>query len=152
MSALLIRSATVSPAPATQQQQPSQPTDQQKWHALLSNLLTNPIPLGHDTAPIPAGAHFDIHAPIHEAFNAGLSSGTGAPTTYTDVAILEAVDCQRWYFQYSLHRGIIQCLAALALAPMAIAPPPPAPTAQQDRAPKLNTPKPFDGTRGEPNV
>ena len=147
MSTVPIRSATASPAPATQQQS-SQPTDQQKWHALLSHLLTNPIPPGHDTAPIPAGTHFDIHAPIHEAFNAGLLSGTGAPTTYTDIAILEAVDCQRRYFQYGLHRGIIQRLAALAPAPTAVVPPP-ATTSQQDRAPKLNPPKPFDGTRAE---
>ena len=146
MSALPIRSATTSPAPSTQQQQTSQPTDQQKWHALLSNLLTNQIPTGHDTAPIPVGTHFDLHAPIYETFNAGLLSGTGAPTTYTDIAILEAVDCQRRYFQYGLHRGIIQRLAALAPAPTAISPPPSAPTAQQDRAPKLNPPK-FDGTQ-----
>ena len=81
MSVLPIQSITVSPAPATQPPQPSQPTDQQKWHVRLSHLLTNLIHLGHDTAPIPAGTHFDIHAPIHEAFNAGLLSGTGAPTT-----------------------------------------------------------------------
>ena len=112
---------------------------------LLSNLLTNPILPEHDTAPIPVGTHFDIHTPIHEAFNAGLLSGTRAPTTYTVIAILEAVDCQRRYFQYELHRRIIQRLAALALALTAIAPPP-APTAQQDRTPKLNPPKPFDGT------
>ena len=137
-------SRTSSPAPA-----PQQPTNQQKWHALLSHLLTNPIPPGHDTAPIPAGTHFDIHAPIHEAFNAGLLSGTGAPTTYTDITILEAVDCQRRYFQYGLHRGIIQRLAALAPTQMVAAPPPATPPTQQDRAPKLNPPKPFDGTRAE---
>ena len=149
MSALPIRSTTASPAPATQQHQPSQPTDQQKWHALLSHLLANPIPPGHDTTPIPTGTHFDIHASIHEAFNPGILLGTGAPTTYTDFAILEAVDSQRRYFQYGLYRGIIQCLAALAPAPTAIVPPPPVPTAQQDRAPKLNPHKPFDGTRAE---
>ena len=114
----------------------------------MSHLLTNPIPLGHDTVPIPTGTHFDIHAPIHEAFNAGLLSGTGAPTAYTDITILEAVDCQRSYFQYALHRGIIQCLAALVPAPTAGVPPP-ATTAQQDRAPKLNPPKLFYDTRAE---
>ena len=149
MSTLPIRSTTASPAPAIQQQLPSQPTDQQKWHALLSHLLANPIPPGHDTAPIPAGTHFDIHAPIHEAFNVGLLSGTGAPTTYTDITILKAVNCQRRYFQYGLHRGIVQCLAALAPAPTTVVSPLPVPTAQQDRAPKLNAPKPFDGTRAE---
>ena len=76
-------------------------------------------------------------------------SGTGAPTTYTDIAILEAVDCKIRYFQYGLHLGIIQRLAGLAPAPTAIAPQPPVPTAQQDRTPKLNPPKPFDGTRAE---
>ena len=91
MSAVSIQSTSASPAPATQQQ----PTDQYKWHALLSQLLTNPIPPGHDTAPIPTGTHLDIHAPIHETFNAGLLSGTGAPTAHTDITILEAVDCQR---------------------------------------------------------
>ena len=149
MSTLPIRSTTASPAPAIQQQQPSQPTDQQKWHALLSHLLANPIPPGHDTAPLPAGTHFDIPAPIDEAFNAGLLSGTGTPNTYTDITILEAVDCQRRYFQYGSHRGIIQRLAALAPAPTTIVPPPPVPTPQQDRAPKLNPPKPFDGTQAE---
>ena len=99
MSAVSIQSTSASPAPATQQQ----PTDQYKSHALLSQLLTNTIPPGHDTAPIPAGTHFDIHTPIHEAFNAGLLSGTGAPTAHTDITILEAVDCQRKYFQYGFH-------------------------------------------------
>ena len=127
-------------------------TDQQKSRALLSNLLTNPISPGHDTAPIPAGTHFDIHAPIHEAFDAGLLSGTGAPTTYTDISILEAVDYQRRYIQYRLHRGIIQPLAPLATVPTAIAPLLSASTAQQDRASKLNPSKPFDDTRAEPNI
>ena len=114
----------------------------------MSHLRTNPIPPGHNTAPIPAGTHFDIHAPIHEAFNAGLLSGTGDPTAYTDITILEAVDCQRRYFQYGLHREIIQHLEASAPAPTAGIPPPTT-TAQQDRALKLNTPKTFNGTRAE---
>ena len=55
---------------------------------------------------------------------------------------------QRSYFQYALYLGIIQCLAALAPAPTAGVPPP-ATTAQQDRAPKLNPPKLLYGTRAE---
>ena len=45
-------------------------------------------------------------------------------------------------------RGIIQRLATLAPAPAAGVPPP-ATTVQQDCAPKLNPPTPFDGTRAE---
>ena len=113
---------------------------------LLSHLLANPIPPGYDTAPIPAGTHFDIHTPVHEAFNAGLLSGTGAPTTHTDIVIPEAVGCQRRYFQYGLPREIIQCLGALRPTSTAIFLPPPVPTAQQNGAHKLDPHKPIDGT------
>ena len=57
---------------------------------------------------------------------------------------------QRLYYQNGLANGIRQRLAASAATPVPIAVvPPPVTAAQQDRAPKLNPPKPFDGTRAE---
>ena len=146
MSTFPMRSATASPAPAAvpAQSPPSQLTDQQKWHALLGAILATPLPSGEDSATIPRNTQPDIFPAIDEAFNAGLATGTGLPTNYTIIPILEAMDCQRRYYRAGMARGINLRLAASA----PVAAPMNTPT-QRDHAPKLNPPKPFDGTRSE---
>lgn len=146
MSNLPIRSATASPAPPAPPTQPSQPTDQQKWHTLLGALLATPLPSGEDSANIPRNTHPGIFPAIDEAFDAGLATGTGLPTNYTIIPIIEAIDCQRRYYRAGMARGIH--LRLVASAPAAITATTNTPT-QRDRTPKLNPPKPFDGTWSE---
>ena len=148
MSTLPIRSATASPAPtaAPAQPSPSQLTDQQKWHALLGAILATPLPSGEDSATISRNTHPDIFPAIDEACDAGLARGTGLPTNYTIIPILEAMDCQRRYYRTGMARGIHLRLAASASTPAAT---PMNTPIQRDRAPQLNSPKPFDGTRSE---
>ena len=152
--------APVSPAPGTPRPDAPAPppSDQPHWNALLSAILTTPLTPGMDNAPTPPGTHPLIIPAIDEAFNAGMMTGTGIPTSYELIGdIIEAFDCQRRYYQHGLQRGIQVRLAALAPAPQAPAPPAPAPSAPppapapepRARAPKLNPPKPFDGTRSQ---
>ena len=146
----------VSPVPGTPRPDAPAPppSDQPHWHALLNAILTTPLPLGVDSAPIPPGTHPLIMPAIDEAFDAGIMTGTGIPTSYEIIRdIIEAFDCQRRYYRHGLQRGIQIRLAALtpqAPAPPAPTPPAPAPAPEpRTRAPKLNPPKPFDGTRSQ---
>ena len=75
-------------------------------------------------------------------------TGTGVPTTFNYVNLPRSsagMHCQCLYYPNGLANGIRQRLGAAAPAPAA----PIAPTTQRDRAPKLNPPKLFDGTRSE---
>ena len=148
MSTVPIRSATASPAPAAARAQPlpSQLTDQPKWHALLGAILAIPLPSREDSTTITRCIHPDIVPAIDEAFDAGLATGTGLPTNYNIIPILEAMDCQPRYYHAGMVRGIHLRLAASASAPVAV---PMNTLTQRDRAPKLNPPKPFDGTRSD---
>ena len=134
------------------------PSNQPHWHALLNAILTTPLSLGLDSAPISPNTHPLIMPAIDEAFDAGMMTGTGIPTSYEIIGdILEAFDCQRRYYRYGFRRGIQVKMAALA--PPAPAPatgptpvPMPAPPMQVEprtRALKLNPPKPFDGTQSQ---
>ena len=73
---------------------------------------------------------------------------TGVPTTLNYVNLPRSsagMHCQRLFYQNGLANGIQQRLTASAPAPAIT----PAPTTPRDRAPKLNPPKPFDGTWSE---
>ena len=125
-------------------------SDQPHWHALLNAILTTLLTSGKDSAPIPPNTHPLIVPAIDEAFDAGMMTGTGIPTSYEIIGdILEALDCQRRYYRYGFQRGIQVRMAALASQAPAPAPAPAPPTAVEPRTrtPKLNPPKLFDGTR-----
>ena len=109
-----------------------------------------------DSASIPPGTNPLIMVFIDVAFDAGMMTRTGVPTSYEIIGdIIEAFDCQRRYYRHGLERGIQFRLAALALMATAPAPPhtpapvPPTPVEPRTRAPNLNPPKPFDGTRSQ---
>ena len=119
----------------------------QRWIRLRDSLdPTQHLPLDINTAFYPTNTSVHILPAVNEAFNAGLMTGTGVPTTFNYVNLPRSsagMHCQRLYYQNGLANGIRQRLGAAAPAPAT------APTTQRDRASKLNPPKRFDGTRSE---
>ena len=106
------------------------------------------LPPDINSAFYPTNTSVHILPAVDEAFNAGLMTGTGVPTTFNYVNLPRSsagMHCQRLYYQNGLTNGIRQRLGASAPAPAA----PIVPTTQKDRTPKLNPPKLFDGTRSE---
>ena len=135
--------AAAAPAPTL----PSYTEEEERWIRLRDSLdPTQHLPLDINSAFYPTNTSVHILPAVDEAFNAGLMTGTGVPTTFNYVNLPRSsagMHCQRLYYQNGLANGIRQRLGAAAPAPAT------APTTQRDRAPKLNPPKPFDGTRSE---
>ena len=135
--------AAAAPAPTL----PPYTEEEDRWIRLRDSL--DPIqhlPLDINSAFYPTNTSVHILPAGDEAFNAGLMTGTGVPTTFNYVNLPRSsagMHCQCLYYQNGLANGIRQHLGAAAPAPAI------APTTQRDRAPKLNPPKLFDGTRSE---
>ena len=144
-SAASVPPATAAPAPAL----PPYIEEEERWIRLRDSLdPVQHLPLDINSAFYPTNTSVHILPAVDEAFDAGLMTGTGVPTTFNYVNLPRSsagMHCQRLYDQNGLANGIRQRLAAAAPAPAA----PTAPTTQRDRAPKLNPPKLFDGTRSE---
>ena len=123
--------------------------EEERWIRLRDSLdPVQHLPLDITSAFYPSNTSVHILPAIDEAFNAGLMTGTGVSTNFTFVNLPRSsagMHCQRLYYQNGLANGIRQRLAAIAPAPASA----PAPTTPRDRAPKLNPPKPFDGTRAD---
>ena len=123
--------------------------EEERWIRLRDSLdPVQHLPLDINSAFYPTNTSVHILPAVDEAFNAGLMTGTGVPTTFNYVNLPRSsagMHCQYLYYQTGLANGIRQRLGAAAPAPAA----PIAPTTQRDRAPKLNPPKLFDGTRSE---
>ena len=128
---------------------PSYTEEEERWIRLRDSLdPVQHLPLDINSAFYPTNTSVHILPAVDEAFNAGLMTGTGVPTTFNYVNLPRSsagMHCQYLYYQTGLANGIRQRLGAAAPAPAA----PIAPTTQRDRAPKLNPPKLFDGTRSE---
>ena len=140
--------AQVSPAAAaTAPTLPPYTEENERWIRLRDALdPTQHLPLDINSAFYPTNTSVHILPAVDEAFNAGLMMGTGVPTTFKYVNLPRSsagMHCQHLYYQNGLANGIRQRLGAAAPAPAT------APTTQRDRAPKLNPPKLFDGTRSE---
>ena len=135
--------AAAAPAPTL----PPYQEEEARWIRLRDCL--DPIqhlPLDINSAFYATNTSVHILPAVDEAFNAGLMTGTGVPTTFNYVNLPRSsagMHCQRLYYQIGLPNGICQRLGAAAPAPAT------APTTQRDCAPKLNAPKLFDGTRSE---
>ena len=99
---------------------------------------------------IPHGTPHSLATHIDNAYNAGVLTGVGDPTQYEYVNLENTtapVECQRRY-----HLGGISLRHTPVMQQMPAQPSPPQPMPEQDwrdRAPILNPPKPFDGTRSE---
>ena len=135
--------AAAAPAPTL----PPYTDEEERWIRLRDSLdPTQHLPLDINSAFYPTNTFVHILPAVDEAFNAGLMTGTGVPTTFNYVKLPRSsagMHCQRLYYQNGLPNGIRQRLGAAAPAPAT------APTTQRDRAPKLNPPKLFDGTGSE---
>ena len=135
--------AAAAPAPTP----PPYTEEEERWIRLRDSLdPTQHLPLDINSAFYPTNTSVHILPAVDEAFNTGLMTGTGVPTTFNYVNLPRSsagIHCQRLYYQNGLANGIRQQLGAAAPAPAT------APTTQRDRAPKLNPPKLFDGTRSE---
>ena len=106
------------------------------------------LPLDINSAFHPTNTSVHILPAVDEAFNAGLMTRTGVPTTFNYVNLPRSsagMHCQPLYYHNGLANGIPQRLTASAPAPTIA----PAPTTPRDCTPKLNPQKPFDGTRSE---
>ena len=147
-------SSTPAPAaqvpPAAAAPAPTLPpnTEEEEWWIRLRDSLdpTQHLPLDINSAFYPTNTSLHILPAVNEAFNVGLMTGTAVPTTFNYVNLHRSspgLHCKRLYYQNGLANGIRQRLGAAVPAPA------PAPTTQRDRAPKLNPPKLFDGTRSE---
>ena len=131
----------------------AQPTPEEgRWIRLRDALIATPLSDINNGPVLPPNTSTHIVPAIDIAYNAGFLTGTGVPTTYTPELPLfaPAFGSQRLYYQNGLQNGTRQRLAALAPAPApgqqtgsATGPTP------RRKAPKLNPPKPFDGTRSE---
>ena len=134
--------AAAAPAP------PPYTEEEQRWIRLRDSIdPVQHLPLDINSAFYPNNKSVHILPAIDEAFNAGLMTGTGVPTSFNFVNLPRSsagMHCQRLYYQNGLANGIRQRLASSAPASI----PTTTPT-HRDRAPKLNPPKPFDGTRSE---
>ena len=135
--------AAAAPAPTL----PPCPEEDERW-IRLRDLLdpTQRLPLDINSTFYPTNTSVHILPAIDEAFNAGLMTGTGIPTTFNYVNLPRSsagMHCQRLYYQNGLASGIRQRLGAAAPAPAT------ASTTQRDRAPKLNPPKLFHATQSE---
>ena len=137
--------AAAAPAPAL----PPYTEEEERWIRLRESLdPVQHLPLDINSAFYPTNTSVHILPAAHEAFNAGLMTGTGVPTTFNYVNLPSSsagMHCQRLYYQNGLTNGIRQRLGAAAPAPAA----PIAPTTQKDCTSKLNPSKLFDGTRSE---
>ena len=137
--------AAAAPAPAL----PPYTEEEERWIRLRNSLdPVQHLSLDINSAFYPSNTSVHILPAIDEAFNAGLITGTGISTKFTCVNLPRfsaGMHCQPLYYQNGLANGIRQRLAAIAPAPATA----PTPTTPQDRAPKLNPPKPFDGTRAD---
>ena len=135
--------AAAAPAPTL----PPYTEEEERWIRLRDSLdPTQHLPLDINSAFYPTNTSVHIHPAVDEAFNAGLMTGTGVPTTFNYVNLPRSSDgmhCQRLSYQNGLANGIRQRLGAAATAPATAHP------TQRDRAPKLNPPKLFNGTRSE---
>ena len=120
---------------------------EERWIRLLDSFdPTQHLPLDINSAFYPTNTSVHILPAVDEAFNAGLMTGTGVSITFNYVNLPRSsagMHRQRLYYQNVLANGIRQRLGAAAPAPAT------APTTQRDRAPKLNPPELFDGTRSE---
>ena len=158
MSAVLSRSSTAPPAPTNHPapppalatlQQPRQPytEEEQRWIRLWDSIHpTQHLPLNINSAFYLSNILIYILSAINEAFNAGLIIGTTVPTSFNYMNLPRSsasIHCEWLYYPNRLANGIQQRLAVSTPASMIA----PAPTTPRDRAPKLNPPKPFDGTR-----
>ena len=136
-----------SAAAATAPTLPPYTEEEERWIRLRDSLdPTQHLPLDINSAFYPTNTSVHILPAVDEAFNAGLMTGTGVPTTFNYVNLPRSsagMHCQRLYYQNGLANRIRQRLGAAAPAPTT------APTTQRDRAPKLNPPNLFDGTRSE---
>ena len=139
-AAVPLAAATPAPLPYTEKEQ--------RWIRLRDSIdPVQHLPLDINSAFYPNNTSVHILPAVDEAFNAGLMTGTGVPTSFNFVNLPRSsagMHCQRLYYQNGLANEIRQRLAAAAAAPV----PTTTPT-QRDRAPKLNPPVPFDGTRSE---
>ena len=137
--------AAAAPAPVL----PPYTEEEERWIRLRDSLdPVQHLPLDINSAFYPTYNSVHLLPAVDEAFNAGLMTGTGVPTTFNYVNLLRSsagMHCQRLYYQSGLANGIRQRLGAAASAPTAQI----APTTQRDHAPKLNPPKLFDATRSE---
>ena len=134
--------AAAAPAP------PPYTEEEQRWIRLRDSIdPVQHLPLDINSAFYHNKTSVHILPAIDEAFNARLMTGTGVPTSFSFVNLPRSsagMHCQRLYYQNGLANGIRQRLASSAAASV----PTTTPT-QRDRAPKLNPPKPFDGTHLE---
>ena len=141
--AALLPLVAAAPAPTL----PPYTEGEERWIRLRDSLdPTQHLPLDINSAFYPTNTSVHILPAVDEAFNAGLMTGTGVPITFNYVNLPRSsagMHRQRLYYQNVLANGIRQRLGAAAPAPAT------APTTQRDRAPKLNPPKLFDGTRSE---
>ena len=137
--------AAATPAPAL----PPYTEEEERWIRLRDSLdPVQHLTLDINSAFYPTNTSVHILPAVDEAFNAGLMTGTGVPTTFNYVNLPRSsagMHCQRLYYENGLANRIRQRLGAAVPAPSA----PIVPTTQRDRAPKLNPPKLFDGTQSE---
>ena len=144
-SAASVPLGAAAPAPTL----PPYTEGEERWIRLHDSLdPVQHLPLDINSAFYPTNTSVHILSDVDEAFNAGLMTGTGVPTTFNYVNLPRSsagMHCQRLFYQNGLANGIRQRLTASAPAPVIA----PAPTTPQDRALKLNPPKPFDGTQSE---
>ena len=139
-AAVPLAAAALAPLPYTE--------EEQRWIRLRDSIdPVQHLPLDINSAFYPNNTSVHILPAIDEAFNAGLMTGTGVSTSFNFVNLPRSsagIHCQRLYYQNGLANAIRQRLASSAAASV----PTTTPT-QRDHAPKLNPPKPFDGTRSE---
>ena len=111
--------AAAAPAPAL----PTYTEEEERWIRLRDSLdPVQHLPLDINSAFYPTTTSVHILPAVDEAFNAGLMTGTGVPTTFNYVNLPRSsagMHCQRLYYQNGLTNGIRQRLGAAAPAPAA---------------------------------